>query len=285
MSIVHYGQKSKASGSLLLDKLTEAGYNGPEINYGLGHTQTALNKPEAIENACNKRLALQAMNISNVQTPHLRIVTDGTCYIPELQDDIAFIGRPDKHSKGRGFWMCRNVEDVQRALRGTRIKAAATHFLEYIEGAREFRVHVMRDHRACIQSECMNGECPRTGPHVGSCSADKYRSIKISEKLLGIQVDENNITDVTRAINTVQRNHDNGTVFNYTDISNRDRSSLRKAARMAVSALNLDFGAVDILLKDGKAYVLEVNTAPRLTDETSDTLQKYVEGFMRYWDE
>lgn len=49
-------------------------------------------------------------------------------------------------------------------------------------------------------------------------------------------------------------------------------------AILAVKALGLDFGAVDIIYneKEGKAYVLEVNTAPGLS---GTTLEKYVEAF------
>lgn len=41
-----------------------------------------------------------------------------------------------------------------------------------------------------------------------------------------------------------------------------------KACRIAVEAFNLsglDFGGVDIMMKDGEAYVLEINSAPSLT--------------------
>ena len=38
----------------------------------------------------------------------------------------------------------------------------------------------------------------------------------------------------------------------------------------AVTSLGLDFGAVDIVMKDERGYVLEVNTAPWLNQEVSD---------------
>lgn len=255
MSIVHYGKKSRNSGRLLAEKLQEAGYNGPEINYGLGHSPEALNKPEALRMAVNKRVALETMAANNVPVPDMYIPLVSGRLQPyaegQAEGIYPFIGRPDQHSKGRGFWMCRTPEDIRRALQGTHLKQPATHFLEYIENAREFRVHVVRDGREGY--------------------TDKYRTIKISEKI--------NEVDITN----IPRNHDNGTVFHYTSIGRGTRSSLRKVARQAVMALGLDFGAVDILLKDNKVYVLEVNTAPRLTDETSDTLNKYVNAFMRYW--
>lgn len=245
--IIHYCKKTAPSALALRSRLTQEGYNGPDINFGFVTQVEALNKPQAIERASNKKLALETMRDNEVPTPSLYYPDD---LIPTWGDSLLVVGRPDKHSKGRGFWLCHNQAELMKALRGTRRKAAASHFLEYIEGAREFRVHVMKDGREGME--------------------DKYRTIKISEKI-------NEDIDVTT------RNHDNGTVFNYTEIDRRDRTKLRKAARATVKVLGLDFGAVDILFKDGNVYVLEVNTAPRLTDDTSDTLDVYVKCFMRYY--
>lgn len=70
------------------------------------------------------------------------------------------------------------------------------------------------------------------------------------------------------------RNHDNGWVFcrNGETI----HPTVKAASLMAVSALGLDFGACDVMFKDGKAYVLEVNTAPGIE---GSTLNKYVNFF------
>lgn len=57
----------------------------------------------------------------------------------------------------------------------------------------------------------------------------------------------------------IGRNFDNGFDFEYT----ADVPAVTEQAIMALMALGLDFGAVDLLLgKDGRVYVLEVNTAP-----------------------
>lgn len=52
-----------------------------------------------------------------------------------------------------------------------------------------------------------------------------------------------------------------------------------KEACKAVKALGLDFGGVDVMLKDGKAYVLESNTAPTLSDSPIVSLK-----FAKYFD-
>jgi carbamoylphosphate synthase large subunit len=64
---------------------------------------------------------------------------------------------------------------------------------------------------------------------------------------------------------------------------NADKTALREVAKSAVAAMNLDFGAVDMLYKDEQVYILEVNTAPILT-ENDGTLEAYVDGFMKYYD-
>lgn len=270
MSTIHFGRKARFSGRALREKLAQAGYSGPDINFGYGNDENALNSPQALELAVNKRSALETLRANEVPIPRLYpwygLGDRGGGYSMFRGEAITYpvVGRPDKHSKGRYFYMCHSYEDVQAALTK---RVPATHFLQYIEGAREFRVHVMRDHRSCTVSE--NMIC-----NESQCTNNKYRTIKISEKVGDV--------DMTSRI---PRNHRNGIVFNYTNITDNTRSKLRKAARGAVKALGLDFGAVDILLKDDQVYVLEVNTAPCLTDETSDTLQKYADAFMRYWND
>jgi len=78
------------------------------------------------------------------------------------------------------------------------------------------------------------------------------------------------------------RNIDNGSVFCRNNI--HTNPLFDKISIDAVSALELDFGAVDLLaiyeeevLKD--AVVCEVNTAPNLT---GTTLTRYVEAFKKY---
>ena len=73
-------------------------------------------------------------------------------------------------------------------------------------------------------------------------------------------------------------NHSTGAVFT-SRIEDGHRVTMRGIAKDAVAALGLDFGAVDLMYRDGQFYVLEVNTAPCLTDPNSDTLARYVRAF------
>jgi len=72
------------------------------------------------------------------------------------------------------------------------------------------------------------------------------------------------------------RNHDRGFFFQRHGLDVPD--GIRQAAVAATDALQLDFGAVDILYNRHaeSAYVLEINTAPGLE---GTTLENYVENF------
>jgi D-alanine-D-alanine ligase-like ATP-grasp enzyme len=67
------------------------------------------------------------------------------------------------------------------------------------------------------------------------------------------------------------RNLANGYVYCREDVSLALNGKL--AAISAVVALGLDFGAVDLIYKDDKPYILEVNTAPGLE---GTTMTRYV---------
>ena len=76
---------------------------------------------------------------------------------------------------------------------------------------------------------------------------------------------------------SIIRNHDNGWVFARTDVALPDNVAV--SALSTIEALGLDFGAVDIIVreKDPTAYVLEVNTAPGLE---GTTLERYKERIL-----
>jgi glutathione synthase/RimK-type ligase-like ATP-grasp enzyme len=76
-------------------------------------------------------------------------------------------------------------------------------------------------------------------------------------------------------VNWQVRNLKGGFIYAHQDVQASEE--VKKQAIMAIDALGLDFGAVDIITnKRGEAYVLEVNTACGLE---GTTLAKYVEQF------
>jgi hypothetical protein len=76
----------------------------------------------------------------------------------------------------------------------------------------------------------------------------------------------------------IVRNHGNGWVYATSGIEPSNDMLLQSLD--AVKACGLDFGAVDILMKSEKAYVVEVNTAPGLGSPT--TLDAYTKAIVEY---
>ena len=91
---------------------------------------------------------------------------------------------------------------------------------------------------------------------------DYQKKRRVSDLLEEEQVDEN------------IRNHNNGWVFCRDNLNRIEENET--LALNTIKALNLDFGAVDIIRDvNRKSYVLEVNTAPGLM---GTTLQNYIGG-------
>lgn len=211
--VICYSGKSAISAQLIADELsdvTSARSKNGDINWGRARANTSLN-PD-ISNSTNKRIMRELFHQKGVPMPKLLPLEEVRL---ALEEGGAVVGRPDRHSKGRGFWLIRCEADLEKALRGTRKKKAATHFMEFVEADHEVRVHIF-----------------------------KGRSIRISEK--AFFVDDYGRRDYTTIKPTIRRKR------------------VRRAAKKAVKALGLDFGAVDILATDDACYVLEVNAAPGL---------------------
>jgi predicted RNA-binding protein YlxR (DUF448 family) len=188
-----YSGRSRFSAQAIADEGDidlNRGYEG-DVNWGRNLANTRLN-PD-ISNSTNKRVMRELFREHGVPMPEL--INDP---IACVNRGLKVVGRPDTHMKGRGFWLCRNALDVRRALRGTRRKKAATHFMEFVDSDREYRVHIF-----------------------------KSKSIRVSEK---------GFTDDTRREYITRQ-------------PNRSVRKVRKAAKQAVEALGLDFGAVDILAR------------------------------------
>lgn len=125
-------------------------------------------------------------------------------------------------------------------LSGDVVIPEAPLYVRYIKKSQEFRVHVLSGQVVDVQR--------------------KARSKDVQDKDVNWQV----------------RNHANG--FIYARAGYEVDESITTQAALAVEALGLDFGAVDIIWNDHeqKPYVLEVNTAPGLTGQT---LQGYIDRF------
>lgn len=79
-------------------------------------------------------------------------------------------------------------------------------------------------------------------------------------------------------VNWQVRNHSNGFVFVRNNVT--PPPSVLEVSQRALLATGLDFGAVDVIWNEqqGKAYVLEINTAPGLEGQTVEDYRQFFQG-------
>lgn len=108
---------------------------------------------------------------------------------------------------------------------------------------------------------------------------DEYRLHVFRDKVFFIQQKKRNMDVPEDKVNWKVRNHGNGFIYAHKDVVVNEVA--HNCAIMAIKALGLDFGAVDIIYnkKQDRFYVLEVNTACGLE---GTTLEKYVEVFKEF---
>lgn len=228
--IIGYSGKSRPTALQLAtvsDDLLAKRTRNCDINWGRNDTINAKLNPD-ISKTTNKRIMRTLFHDNEVPMP--KLYTFEEAYNQALRGN-KIVGRPDKHTKGRGFWLVDSEKKFTKALRGTRKKRGATHFMEYVEAPREYRVHIFMG-----------------------------KSIRISEKSFG----ESGATAQGLYI---------------TRKPQHEVKHVRKAAKQAVKAVGLDFGAVDILADDTQCWVTEVNSAPGLGGSLP---RLYAEMFKRW---
>jgi len=231
----------------------------PELVVNLGTTEefaykgSTLNTQEMVRAASNKRRARIIFQEAEIPAPTLFLRARD---IPK--GDLPVIGRTSYHHKGRGFWFCKTARDLSRA-----VDAGATHFLEFIPKTREYRVHTF------IKARHL--EIPPK-----ERTADHYISIKVSEKVWQGETQPDP--------NEPQKNHE----FGWTFLGQQNRRGeeldvVRYAAKQAIAALGMDFGAVDVMykLRTKQPFVLEVNSTPSLSDDNANTCEVYAKRILK----
>ena len=154
------------------------------------------------------------------------------------------VARKHHHAKGKDMLLCINERQIERALEKGR-----EYFTPVVESDTEYRAWVYRK-----------------------------RVLAVYEKRL------------TEPANNRKfgRNRANGFTF-HALAAEEIPEAVRRVGIAAVKALNLDFGAVDILGKykngnnlDVHATVLEVNTAPGVSDEHRSAIVRLVHRIVRW---
>jgi len=225
----------------------------PNVIVNLGVTDAfdfkgqILNSRDMVRASSNKKQARQQFEEAGVPAPQLFLTAKDV-----KADNLPVVGRTSYHSKGRGFWFCKTLQEVRDA-----VNSGATHFLEFIPGSREYRVH------SFIKSDYLEVPCEERTP-------DHFVSIKISEKVWTSPGEPDAAAP--------QKNHQFGWTFlGHQNRRKEELDVIRYAAKQTMAALGMDFGAVDVMyrMRNKQPYVLEVNSTPSLADENSDTCERY----------
>jgi len=181
----------------------------------------------------------------------------------------------------------------------------------YSTESHETAIQLVKDGRTLVARTVLNGHGGKGIVLIDSVAkfvmAPLYTVYIPKKSEYRVHVIGGKVVDVTRkvlredhpdkeGINWKIRNHDNGFIFTRANKNflNRDGvprleidccpQSVKREASRAVAALGLDFGAVDIIWnqKNESAYVLEVNTAPGISETAvniySDVLRYMAEN-------
>lgn len=238
-----------------IEHVTTKGTNLDVINYGwagfknAGNLQLALtnariiNRPEAVSVVRDKMRFFSAMQ-KNKDGPRIpEFLTSLEEAQAHLEKKEIVLGRSKTGSCGTDIAL---FEDNPEGF------AKSDFWVVYKKKRNEFRVHLFR--------------FAKQEPEI----------IDVQKKVLRATDPVSNQPIDKSKVNFMVRSHRNGFIFQRNDITVPE--DVKTQALKAFSATSLDFGAVDVIWNEheGKAYVLEINSAPGLE---GTTLDNYVSAF------
>ena len=125
------------------------------IRYGSAvrtNAEIEINSANGILLGGNKAKARRLFIEKEIPTPKL-IEPD------KYNGNIVLVGRPERHSKGRNFYLIHNVDELNSAW-----NKGARYFSEYIEKDREYRVHVAHGKVLLVQEKTPYDERDKSLP-------------------------------------------------------------------------------------------------------------------------
>jgi len=201
---------------------------------------TILNKPYAVRNASNKLEALRILCDVGINVPDFKSLYEMERAVNGDDLDWDKVVVRNRLCGHSGD----GIEIINKQSINYHIPSAPL-YTEYIPAKAEYRVHVF------------NGSV-----------------IDIAKK---VRIEDDWTPDPTEEEMMI-KSHRNG--WNFARGGIRFSPQLGRIAIKSVSALELDFGAVDIILgEDNKYYTLEVNTAVGMEDSTENS---YVTAILNY---
>jgi D-alanine-D-alanine ligase-like ATP-grasp enzyme len=211
--------------------------------------QTILNKPEAVAYASDKITFFRRIKEHNEAQQFFYIPIPMWASIKEEAKTFTypiFCRTKAQAYGGEGIVVAKKEDEL----------VDAPLYTEGIPHAREYRFHVSRHHTVFSRE-------------FGMLEYDKCFFLQQKKRRQGQRVDG------------IIKNKASGWVFchkNITPIEDILYKKISDTCDYVLDLFGLDFGAFDVLIKNGEFWILEVNTAPGF-DEDSTTCVKY-EGML-----
>lgn len=244
-------KRIKVTGSNYLGNTKHLVINwGSSVHRGFMDRSKVINTSEATAKASNKLLTLINLSESgSVNTPKFFVSEEEVVdYLSQDGDNTVLARTILQGHSGGGIVILKEGDDVPYAQLYTAL----------LHKTSEFRVHV--------------------GPS-GSGELSVFDFTKKRRRT----------GSTPEGVEKVIKSHDNGWIFVRNNANGEEvhiPQDVKQQAINAVKSLGLDFGAVDVVLSSGKAYVLEVNTAPGLEGTTleryTDMLEKIYNNYAGY---
>lgn len=224
-------------------------YGSSEMPSAIIGQATVLNNPEIISRASNKLNAFRLFADADVKT--VPWTADRATAESWLRDGKLVYARTtlQGHS-GEGIVLAHNnpagVGDAGNVQVVSTLPRASLFTQAILQERREYRIHVMKGKITYVQQKKRR---------------DGYREIEGFSNLV--------------------RNYHTGWIY-ATQMAELNEEAKREAVK-AITALGLDYGAVDVITRRNEAWVLEVNTAPGMTgtnlETFSENLVRMTQGF------
>lgn len=208
------------------------------INWGSGQiaavvkssAKRVLNETKAVNVCGNKVKFFEAQEASTTPARTPTFTTDLDKAMQWITEGLVVMGRSARGSCGLDI---KFYEDDPEGFQSSEF------WVQYKKKKEEYRIHIVG----------------------GTVVATQKKALRIEDPVSGEKIDHS-------TVETRIRNHRNGFVFKRNDLS--VPGDVVDQALQAFKNVGLDFGAVDVIWNqyEGKAYVLEINTAPGLEGTT-----------------
>jgi glutathione synthase/RimK-type ligase-like ATP-grasp enzyme len=243
-------------------------------DYKFPSVKKMLNHPNKIRANRDKYNAMVELTKKDVPVADYQKVGANAAFIKK--HGFPLIGRRNYHQGGKHFWLIMNQEDLKAA-----ITDGAQYIQRYIDIKDEYRAHVAFGDVLYVAKKVTQTDPSKAWKKQRIEKIEQKFNIKFDElpaeqkKLLGDAVDLLSKEHTTP--DRIIRSNKRGWKFKAVAAKNVP-ASIKSASLAAVTALGLDFGAVDLVLDlEGNPYILEVNSAPGLEGTAFEKWSKALE--------